>query len=285
MHKPLIGLTTSRHKFTGKTPGPDLLGSMLSDDYAQGVEAAGGTPLAIPYLETEDTLRQVAERMDGLLLTGGTDIDPLTFGEEPHVGLGDVYPERDRLEFLLIDAALQRGKPILGICRGMQVLNAAMGGTLYQDLSREWQGRIQHSQCAARAHLSHTVHVEPGSLLARLLDDQKSLRTNSFHHQAVRAVAPSLTAVAWDDEGLIEGVESKNHPFVVAVQWHPENLWRTSPIFLGLFQGLVQAAADAAVRDIGLARYDGVAYGEWANVSIHSVDAPPDAPPDSTSLS
>lgn len=251
--KPLIGLTCSRHKFSRKLPGPDLLGGALSDDYTQGVEAAGGTPVVIPYLESDETAQLLAERIDGLVLPGGPDIDPLTFGEEPQIGLGEVFPERDRLEFLLIQHMMEMGKPILGICRGMQVLNAALGGTLYQDLAHEWHGRIQHSQRAARNHLSHTVRVDPDSQLATLLSGQSVVRTNSFHHQAVRDVAPGFAAVAWDEEGLIEGIESTNHPFVLAVQWHPENLWRTTPLFLGLFKGLVEAAADTAVRGIGLA--------------------------------
>lgn len=240
--KPLIGLTCYRHKLELTTPGPDLQGAMLADDYSQGVEAAGGIPLLIPYLTTPEAVRSVVERMDGLLLTGGNDVCPETYKTEPQIGLGSVYPERDWIEVRLVQEAMQMGKPVFGICRGMQLLNAALGGTLVQDLTRARRGKIQHNQKAPRHHLSHTVHVKRDSRLFGLLGNVKSLKTNSFHHQAVRDVAPALTAVAWDEEGRIEGVESTEHPFVVAVQWHPENLWRTSPEFLGLFRGLVEAA-------------------------------------------
>lgn len=257
--KPLVGLTCYRHNLNLSTPGSDLLGAQLSDDYSQGVEAAGGVPLLIPYLATKDTVRTLAERIDGLLLTGGNDVDPATYHTEPEVGLGVICPERDELEVLLLQEVLQLGKPVLGICRGLQLMNAALGGTLVQDLTRAKRGKIQHNQKAPRHHLSHTVHIEQGSRLYDLLGRVTKVRTNSFHHQAVLQLAPSLRAVAWDDEGLIEGVEMKpaggrhrhgdsaeltvRQPFVVAVQWHPENLWRTSPEFLGLFRGLVEAAA------------------------------------------
>ncbi|MDQ0190068.1 gamma-glutamyl-gamma-aminobutyrate hydrolase family protein [Alicyclobacillus cycloheptanicus] len=291
--KPLIGLTSYRHKFAWNKPGPDLQGAVLADDYTQAIEEAGGIPLVIPYLETEEAVRHVVERLDGLILTGGNDIDPSIFGEEPHKGLGEVCPERDWLEVTLVRYARQFGKPLLGICRGMQVINAALGGTLYQDLAREWAGSIQHSQRAARHHLSHKVHIKPGSQLFHLLGAAETLRTNSFHHQAVRDVAPGLVAVAWDDEGLVEAVEAeegwspgasgsadalgsaggsgtpgvpggpgtpRRGTFLVAVQWHPENLWRTTPVFLGLFRGLVEAAHDGAVHDIGLAGFPEVSH-------------------------
>ncbi|MCL6548798.1 MAG: gamma-glutamyl-gamma-aminobutyrate hydrolase family protein, partial [Alicyclobacillus sp.] len=127
-------------------------------------------------------------------------------------------------------------------CRGIQVLNVAFGGTLYQDLGREWKGTIQHSQRARRDHLSHTIHIQPGSRLHSLLGGQTRLRCNSFHHQAIRAVGRDLVPVAWDADGLVEAVEHPGYSFLVGVQWHPENLWRTSPVYLGLFRGLVEAA-------------------------------------------
>ncbi|WDL99493.1 gamma-glutamyl-gamma-aminobutyrate hydrolase family protein [Alicyclobacillus sp. ALC3] len=257
-------MTCYRHNLNLSTPGPDLLGAQLSDDYSQGVEAAGGVPLLIPYLATKDAVRAVAERIDGLLLTGGNDVDPATYGSEPEVGLGVVYPQRDRLEIRLLREVMRMGKPVFGICRGLQLMNAAFGGTLVQDLGRTKQSKIQHSQKAPRHHMSHTVHIDPDSRIYTLLGQKRKLRTNSYHHQAVQQLAPSLRAVAWDDDGLIEAVEfqvelqvagdrrkragtlelgsNAGQPFVVAVQWHPENLWRTAPEFLGLFRGLVEAA-------------------------------------------
>ncbi len=240
--RPLIGITASRHRFAMKIPGPSLLGAVLADDYAHGIEAAGGIPVVLPFFDTEEALLAALDRLDGFILSGGDDIDPLLYRQEPHVGLGSVTPERDDIEMQIVKVAVANGKPLLGICRGIQAINVALGGTLYQDLPREWQGRIAHSQKAPRAHLTHVVHVDPDSRLQSLLDCPSPLRTNSFHHQSVKDVAPDLTAVAWDDEGLVEAVEMPGDSFLVGVQWHPENLWRTSPEFLGLFRGLVDAA-------------------------------------------
>lgn len=240
--KPLIGITGNRYTFASKVAGPSLMGMSGSDDYPHGVEAAGGIPLLIPFLEHPENVGYLADKLDGLLLAGGEDVSPQVFGEQPHTGLGEVVPERDELEVQLIHTMLERGKPILGICRGIQVLNAALGGTLYQDLLRQWEGSIQHSQRARRNHLSHTIRVSEASRLFHLLGEQKVLKSNSFHHQAVKDVAPGFVPVAWDDEGLIEAIERPGELFVVGVQWHPENLWRTYPVYLGLFQGLVDAA-------------------------------------------
>jgi putative glutamine amidotransferase len=241
--KPIIGITGVRHVFPTKLPGTPLSGVALSDDYARGVEQAGGIPFVIPYLAGDDSIRSLAERLDGLLLSGGNDVDPLRFGVEPKVGLSQVSPERDTLEFSLLHEMKLQNKPILGICRGIQVINAAFGGNLYQDLPRHWRGSIQHSQQAPRNHFSHTIHIQPESCLSGLLGGVDLIRTNSFHHQAVEEVAKGFVATAWDDEGLTEGMEALDGSFLVAVQWHPENLWRDEPKFLGLFRGLVEAAS------------------------------------------
>lgn len=240
--KPLIGITSYRHVFPTRSTGPNLLGSVLSDDYAHGVETAGGLPVILPFAERKASISEYADVLDGLLLSGGDDVTPELYGEEPRVGLGEVSPERDELEIALISAMVDRGKPILGICRGIQILNVAFGGSLYQDLNREWRGSIQHSQKARRSHLSHTVHIQPASRLYELLGGRPQVRCNSFHHQAIRNVGNPLIPVAWDEEGLVEGVEHPELPFVVGVQWHPENLWRTESGFLGLFRGLVESA-------------------------------------------
>lgn len=245
--KPLIGISGNRYVHPSKLPGPLLQGVTLGDDYAHGVEQAGGVPLVIPFLENPATIETLADKLDGLILSGGVDIDPNLFDEEPRIGLGEITPERDVLEIALLQALHARKKPVLGICRGMQLINAAFGGTLYQDLPREWSGSTQHSQRAPRSHLSHRVHIEQGSRLFDLLDCQTQLRANSFHHQAVKVVAPGFVPVAWDEEGLVEAIEHPGDVFILAVQWHPENLWRQTPVYRGLFQGLVDAASEIAV--------------------------------------
>jgi putative glutamine amidotransferase len=246
--RPIIGITGTRHQIPLKVPGPGLRGVVSADDYAQGVEAAGGIPVVIPYLAEFETVRALATHLDGLLLGGGEDPDPALYGEQPEVGLGTVIPERDGLELTLVAAMVAANKPILGICRGIQLLNVAFGGSLYQDLPRHWRGLIQHMQRAARSHLSHTVHVDPKSRLYHLLGERRQVRTNSFHHQAVRELGMDLRAVAWDDEGLVEAIEHPDYAFLVGVQWHPENLWREHPEFHGLFQGLVDAASQASLQ-------------------------------------
>ncbi|QSO55160.1 gamma-glutamyl-gamma-aminobutyrate hydrolase family protein [Alicyclobacillus curvatus] len=223
--------------------GPNLLGVSLSDDYAQGIEAAGGIPVVIPFYEDLTSVSSLIQRLDGLLLSGGEDIDPLMFGEQPRRGLGSVVPERDALEKALIEGMMEQGKPIFAICRGIQVLNAVLGGTLYQDLPSQWPSDIQHSQKARRNHLSHALTIDTASKLHTLLGEQSEVYCNSFHHQAVKDCAPGLRPVAWDRDGLIEAVEHETADFVVAVQWHPENLWRTTPYYHGLFRGFVEASS------------------------------------------
>ncbi|MFC7395430.1 gamma-glutamyl-gamma-aminobutyrate hydrolase family protein [Scopulibacillus cellulosilyticus] len=243
MMKPIIGVTGMRHKLPMTLPGNPLQGVYLSDDYAHAIAEAGGLPFVIPFLDTIDNIQEVANCIDGLLLSGGVDVDPSIFDDEPRLGLGTVIPERDWIDIELLKAVRAQGKPVLGICRGMQVINIALGGTIYQDLAHEWNGTIQHAQRAPRNHLSHTVHIKPGSQLYGLLGDQDRLRVNSFHHQSVKNIAPNMTAVAWDEEGLAEAIEHTGDSFCLAVQWHPENLWRSHKQFLGLFRGLVDEAA------------------------------------------
>ncbi|EPZ44176.1 gamma-glutamyl-gamma-aminobutyrate hydrolase family protein [Alicyclobacillus acidoterrestris] len=244
MTKPLIGLTGTRQTRQSTLPGLPLQGVFLSDDYALGIERVDGIPVVIPYLTDEVALGELAKRLDGLVLSGGEDVDPALYGQDPHYGLGEVIAQRDALEIALVQMMRAQRKPILGICRGMQVINVALGGTLYQDLPRQWKGKIQHSQKAPRNHLSHRVKIDAASRLAACFGGETSIRVNSFHHQAVKDVAKSLRAVAWDPDGLVEGVESTGaDPFTLAVQWHPENLWRDDETVLGLFRALVEAAA------------------------------------------
>lgn len=250
---PLIAITGSRYRRDTKLPGIPLQAVSLSDDYAQGIEHAGGLPLVIPFLESKSALEAMATRVDGVLLSGGEDIDPLLYGDEPQMGLGEITPERDELEIELVRLMRQQRKPVLGICRGMQLMNVAFGGTLYQDLPREWKGKIQHAQRRARNHVSHSVTVAPESRMSSLLFTDPSelleIRVNSFHHQAVKQIAPGFVPTAWDGEGLIEAMEAGTDEFLLAVQWHPENLWRSYPIFLRLFQGLVEAATQQVLMN------------------------------------
>lgn len=230
--KPVIGLTCSI----------DDQKHFLNNDYAEAIVRAGGIPLVIP-VGTETDVVQIAGLVDGLMMTGGNDPNPLLFGQEPHPKLGEVNPERDALELELARHFLYLNKPMLGICRGMQVMNIAVGGTLYQDLSQHKRELIQHNQDAPRTHPSHYVHVEEGSLLHRIAGTDR-ITVNSYHHQAVWDVAPSFTASGIASDGIIEAIESRRHRFVIGVQWHPEGLaLKGDPFSLRLFEQFVTICA------------------------------------------
>lgn len=227
--KPIIGLTASY----------EPVYAQLKHTYAQSVLRAGGMPVTMPFLEDAADLEQLCDRLDGLLLTGGPDLDPAYFGEEPIRGLGRVTPERDRLEIPLTRLMLERDKPVFAICRGIQVLNVAMGGSLYQDLISQLE-TIQHTQQAPTDHLSHTVLIEEGTLLARLAKAPSS-RVNSFHHQAVRQTAHGFRVSAVATDGVIEAIESVTHSFALGVQWHPEETAATDSFSAQLFSAFVRA--------------------------------------------
>lgn len=211
----------------------------LSDYYVRAVSEAGGTPILIPTVDPRRA-QSYYERVDGLLLSGGVDLDPFYFGEEPLAGLGEITPRRDALELSLTRLALEGNKPLLAICRGLQVLNAAAGGTLHQDL--KGVTGFLHSQNAPRWYPTHQVDIEEKSRLYQIIGE-KSLRVNSFHHQGINKLAPSLTAVAWSRDGLVEAAEAAEPSrHIIGVQWHPEGTWDRDRASFLLFKDLVEAA-------------------------------------------
>jgi putative glutamine amidotransferase len=234
--RPRIGVTGVWHHWND-----ELAGVFVGADYTDGIIQAGGVPFAVPYTEEEKTLTAYAEMMDGLLLTGGVDVDPLFFGEEPIKGLGEVCPERDRLEMALVEKVLDMNKPVLAICRGMQVLNVAAGGTLFQDIYQQCKGVLQHRQRSPRWHPTHSVVIKNGSKWHRIFGADR-IRVNSFHHQAVKEVAPGFEATGYAEDGVIEAMESARHAFALGIQCHPENLWRKNSMFRNLFAAFVEAA-------------------------------------------
>ncbi|MCY0876275.1 MAG: gamma-glutamyl-gamma-aminobutyrate hydrolase family protein [Firmicutes bacterium] len=238
--RPLIGISGNEE---GAAKGRS--GLYIGADYTDGIYAAGGLSSVVAFTMEEDIIRELADRLDGLLLTGGVDVDPRYFGQEPHIGLGEISPVRDAMEAKLLQAMLERHKPVLGICRGVQVMNAVLGGTLYQDLPREWSGRLQHAQQAPRQHMAHVVDLVANTRLAAIYGDEV-VPVNTFHHQAVDQVAPGFAACAHSRDGLIEAIERPGADFVLGVQWHPENLWRTHAGHRRLFDAFVQAARTRA---------------------------------------
>ncbi len=219
----------------------------LAEGYYRSILLAGGIPLVIPPYEETDNLGELLDRVDGLLLSGGADINPLLLGEEPVVELHGINPKRDAQELELARLAANRQIPILGICRGIQVLNAALGGTLYQDIHTQMEGkRIKHDQDLDRAYPSHTVTIDTGSLLYTLFNKER-LDVNSFHHQAVKTPAEGLRTVAVSPDGVIEAVESTEHKSVIGVQWHPECFCMNNDDCMSpLFRWLVREAQSFA---------------------------------------
>ncbi len=210
-------------------------------EYISAVETAGGLPLAMPVVGEPETIGEILERVDGVVLTGGPDINPQFYDQEPKSNLGEIDYELDVMELETARIAVEMELPILGICRGIQVLCTAFGGQLYQDIPTETDDTLNHNQKAAKSVLTHKIFIEPGSLLSDIVG-QEEIWVNSKHHQGVDALPQGFIASAKSSDGLIEAMESPEHPFLLGVQWHPEGTWQVDPSSLRIFQALVQAA-------------------------------------------
>lgn len=217
----------------------------VADGYIRSVLAAGGTPFIIPPYDETDALINTLNHIDGLILTGGGDINPLFLGEEPVNELHSINPRRDRQELILTRLAADRQIPILGICRGVQIMNAAFGGTLYQDIHTQAGVKcIKHDQALDRSYPSHTIEIEEKSLLSRILNNSTLLSVNSFHHQAIRTPAPGFRVCAHASDGIIEAIESTEYKSMLGVQWHPEcMILQNDESMIPLFCWLVKEAA------------------------------------------
>lgn len=245
--RPRIGITTSIRPEGGSwqvTAASNLT-------YSRAVYAAGGLPLLLPNLPPE-AAEETLGTLDGLLLSGGGDIDPAIWGEARLNEAGTPTPERDEFEMALVRAALARAVPLLGICRGVQVLAVATGGDLWQDIPTQVPGALPHRQTQLRADASHEVIITPGTLLARILvpdgaTSQPRLAVNSFHHQAPRNPGTIFAIAARSPDGLIEGLEAVGARFALGVQWHPEEMAATDPLQARLFAALIEAATGTHV--------------------------------------
>lgn len=238
--KPIIGITSDynggdRPEFGGKIPT-----CFLRDRYVHAIEATGGIPLILPPLKSPSkSARSILDRIDGLLLTGsGPDIDPKVYGERRRFRFKTVDPKRFSLERELVRHALKREMPILGICGGMQMLNVAAGGSLYQDIKGQIPKSMQHQRGGKPAHL---IEVKEGTLLSKIMRENQ-LHVNSAHHQGVKQVAPGYIVNAEAPDGVIEGIEAVGYPFVLGVQWHPEFL-NTEDRSATLFKAFLKMAA------------------------------------------
>jgi putative glutamine amidotransferase len=246
-HAPLIGITTYGRQ---TPPGAQRPGFRLPAVYVDAVRRAGGIPVLLP--PNEETVDALVERLDGFVLSGGGDIESSIYGAERHPTVDRVDPERDAFELALTRAVVAREVPMLSICRGCQVVNVALGGTLVQHLPDVVGETIAHRESTPEGEERHPVRVERGSRLAAALATMEPVPVSS-HHQAVERVAPGLVPVAWAADGTIEALELPGHPWMIAVQWHPEISAAEDSSQQRLFEGLVAAARErAARREVGV---------------------------------
>ncbi|MCR4805134.1 MAG: gamma-glutamyl-gamma-aminobutyrate hydrolase family protein [Clostridia bacterium] len=223
MKRPVIGITPNYAvmDYMGVSQGYPY----TPRGYAGSILRAGGIPLTFPFAPDEDILRQLIGLCDGFLFTGGQDVDPAIYGEMPWDKIGATAPLRDIQEKMLLPLIMETGKPVIGHCRGMQMINCVLGGSLYQDLPTQhpsFPNLLNHSQSEKAVFPTHRVDIREGTLLASCYG--LTAEVNSFHHQAVRTVAPGLSVTATAPDGMIEGLEMKDYPYLQLVQWHPEEM-------------------------------------------------------------
>ncbi|MGM0421081.1 MAG: gamma-glutamyl-gamma-aminobutyrate hydrolase family protein [Bacillota bacterium] len=239
MSKPLIGVTIFRKE---DAENKSFYGS-IDCNYIQAIDRAGGLPLPIPILSTLEDINNYVNLLDGLVLSGGQDISPELYREKPIKELTQVDLERDKWEIGLFTAAYEANLPILGICRGMQLINVALGGSLYQDLNTQQDNNLFHTSQKSSACAYHKVYIDSSSKLSEILCSLDDLYVNSYHHQAVKEPGNNLSITSKSSEGIIESIEAKDQDFVLGVQWHPEDLVQSEVCFQELFKALVTQAS------------------------------------------
>ncbi len=234
MHKPLIGLAPLMYDDKKK------INMMMYPRYTTAVEFAGGIPIILPLTDKADDIKELVTVLDGIVLTGGEDVNPSYYGEEMQEYCGKIVPELDKMEDLLFKESLKQNKPVFGICRGCQFINAALGGTLYQDIPTQRPSDLTHQLPSSDIRFSHKITAQEGSLLHNILG-MTSFDVNSFHHQGIKDLAPGLEPIGYADDGLIEAVYMPSKNFVFGVQWHPEFHFDRDPVSQQLFKGFLDA--------------------------------------------
>jgi len=247
LRRPVIGVPTQTLQSIDGIPSVLPASWVMNQRYFHAVTSVGGVPWMIPLLDDDPgTLREIYDRLDGIVLPGGVDLDPATYGEAVHPRCGRTDPARDQVELQLTRWAVEDGKPLLGLCRGIQVINVALGGTLWQDIASQLPEAFKHDYSPtagfARDYLAHPVELAANSRLRGFLE-RDTVRVNSMHHQAIRELSPALIATAVASDGVIEGIEARARDcFVVGVQWHPEVFEPTDAPTRRLFREFIAAA-------------------------------------------
>ena len=240
MKKPVIGITSDTNFLERTDEYTGLEINFSQKVFSDAIFEAGGIPYMIP-MNAGTYVEDIMSVIDGLIIIGGHDVSPLVYNQEPRKKIGTIKPTRDEHDTQLFHGAINKGIPVLGVCRGLQLINALMGGTLHQDLS-EYEGiTIQHDQKAKPEYVTHSIKVDPDSYTAGLVDNNTLV--NSVHHQMVNKLAPSLKATAWSQDDVIEAFESTEEiPVIIGVQWHPEVLFAKDSEHLRPFTDLVERA-------------------------------------------
>lgn len=245
--RPVIGIATQT---LPGVPGERQPCWLMGRSYVEELSKVGAIPWVIPLIPHDpDTLREIFDRLDGVFITGGVDVDPTRYGEPKSALCGTTDPDRDAVEIALLQHALRRELPVLAVCRGIQILNVTCGGTLYQDVSAQVPAAMKHDffptpEQPSRKYLAHDITVQPNSRMRHILGDAV-VPVNSMHHQAIKDLAPNLVATAHAPDGIIEGVEGSAGQYLVAVQWHPEELTDTQPGMARFFTTFADAASAA----------------------------------------
>ena len=238
MPAPLIGITT--YRTFNRYGYPQIC---LSEAYIASLAQAGALPVLVPLGLSETALDELVSRLDGVLFSGGGDVEPVRYGSQPHHLVDNVDLDRDRVELRLLQKTVSAGQPFLGICRGLQLINVGLGGTLYEDILDQKPGSLHHatSDDLPRNHLAHPVKLEADSKLSKILAFPE-LQVNSLHHQGIRSLASGLKPTAYSPDGIIEAFELPNYRYGLAVQWHPEWLQEHPPM-QALFRSFVEASS------------------------------------------
>ena len=248
MNKPIIGVTPDFNAGNRKDMGGKEPTYFLRARYMKAIEDAGGIPVVLPLLSNTDAWRQVMTHVHGLLITGsGSDLAPEFYGERQRHKFARMSRERATMELGIAKAAYRADVPMLGICGGMQSINVALGGTLYQDIAAQLDTPIDHLPAYSATKTTHPVQIAPESLLRRIVGKAR-VEVNSSHHQSVKKVASNLVQTAVAPDGVIEAIEAPDRAFILGVQWHPEFLYDRDPIQRRLFQALVKAGKNFSKR-------------------------------------